>query len=79
MAASSAQIAYPNYNSMTLTPAYGRDYKSKAAVLTDFNNNKDFILQPEEKPINKEQIPQGTLLQFRYGKLRKTFAIFFTV
>ena len=64
---------------MTLTPAYGRDYKSKAAVLTDFNNNQDFILQPDEKPINKEQIPQGTLLQFRYGKLRKTFAIFFTV
>lgn len=25
-----------------LTPAYGRDYKSKAEVLADFNADKDF-------------------------------------
>lgn len=29
---------------MTLTPAYGRDYKSKAEVLADFNANKDFVI-----------------------------------
>lgn len=28
---------------ITLTPAYGRDYKSKAAVLDDWEDNKDFI------------------------------------
>ena len=28
----------------TLIPAYGRDYKSKKAVLEDFNADKDFIL-----------------------------------
>lgn len=28
--------------SLTLQPAYGRDYKSKAAVLADWNANKDF-------------------------------------
>ena len=27
---------------LTLQPAYGRDYKSKAAVLADWNDNKDF-------------------------------------
>lgn len=27
----------------TLTPAYGRDYKSKKEVLTDFENGKDFL------------------------------------
>lgn len=64
---------------MTLTPAYGRDYKSKAAVLKDFHENKDFIQQPDGRPINKEQVTAGTLLQFRYGKLRKTFIIFHTV
>jgi hypothetical protein len=28
----------------TLLPAYGRDYKSKAAIADDLNNNKDFIM-----------------------------------
>lgn len=27
---------------MTLVPAYGRDYRSKAAVLADFDADKDF-------------------------------------
>ena len=29
---------------MTLTPAYGRDYKSRAQVVTDLNEGKDFIM-----------------------------------
>jgi hypothetical protein len=29
----------------TLVPAYGRDYKSKAAVIADFLGGKDFMLQ----------------------------------
>lgn len=28
---------------MTLTPAYGRDYKNKLEALKDFHNGKDFI------------------------------------
>lgn len=28
---------------MTLTPAYGRDYKSKKAVEADFRAGKDFV------------------------------------
>ena len=29
---------------LTLQPAYGRDYKSQAAVKADWNANKDFII-----------------------------------
>jgi len=56
---------------MTLTPAYGRDYKKQADVLSDFNAGKDFLCHtPTEhgRPINKEQIPVGTFVQFRYAK-----------
>ena len=58
-----------NRDYATLTPAYGRDYKSKAAIEKDFNDNKDFQLQPEGCYINKEQIQPGTKLQLRYKKL----------
>jgi len=30
--------------SLILSPAYGRDYKSKAEVLSAFNSEKDFII-----------------------------------
>lgn len=53
----------------TLTPAYGRDYKSIKAVKEDFDANKDFILQPDGCYINKEQIAPGTVVNIRYKKL----------
>jgi len=28
----------------TLLPAYGRDYKNKAAILADLNGDKDFLI-----------------------------------
>ncbi len=34
----------------TLTPAYGRDYKSKAAVEADFKAGKDFVLNDMSSP-----------------------------
>jgi hypothetical protein len=48
---------------MTLTPAYGRDYKSKKAVLADFEADKDFIISGirdkwESKPVNKSQLKE---------------------
>lgn len=55
----------------TLTPAYGRDYKSKTAILADFNAGKDFLLQPQGLPINKAQIAPGVVVNIRYGQLRK--------
>lgn len=55
-------------NFKSLTPAYGRDYKSKQAVIDDFEANKDFILQPEGVYINKEQIAKGVTVNIRYKK-----------
>lgn len=63
---------------MTLTPAYGRDYSSKAAVLADFNNERDFMTNTFDEPsrlINRQQIRAGTQVTFRYAKLRKTFSV----
>ena len=31
--------------SLTVTPAYGRDYKSKKAALADWNSGLDFVVQ----------------------------------
>ena len=50
-------------NTITLTPAYGRDYHSKAAVLVDWEAGKDFIIatmthEYSGKPVNKEQLEQ---------------------
>ena len=60
---------------ITLTPAYGRDYKSKSAVLADFHANKDFLIADfghpyEGKPANKEQL-KGYTVTIRYSGLRK--------
>ena len=43
---------------MTLIPAYGRTYKTRAAVLIDWHSGKDFIIADmfhgaEGKPTNK--------------------------
>lgn len=61
-----------------LTPAYGRDYNSRRAVLEAFQNGADFILNDmaspwDGKPINITNIPQGELIQFRFSSMRKTF------
>jgi hypothetical protein len=63
---------------MTLTPAYGRDYKSKKEIEADLNAGKDFILNDmsspwDGKPINKENLIEmgQTMVNVRYGKLRK--------
>lgn len=53
---------------MTLTPAYGRDYKSKKEIEADLKANKDFILQPDGCYINYEQLPSG-FHQVRYKRL----------
>jgi len=61
---------------MTLTPAYGRDYTSKAKVMADLKANKDFIINEfgnryDGKPINLEQIDQPVMI--RYQRLTKVF------
>jgi hypothetical protein len=67
---------------ITLIPAYGIDYTSKAKVLTDWNDNMDFKIADFgfSGYVNNEQIEQLkkdgiTHLQFRYSKLTKVFIL----
>ena len=66
----------------TLTPAYGRDYKSQKEVLADFNSDKDFIYNNITSPddgryVNKADLLKGTeqCVWIRYGKLRKVMVV----
>jgi hypothetical protein len=64
----------------TLTPAYGRDYPSKAKAVEAFNAGKDFILNDfsspwDGKPISKNDLPAGEKVVLRYGSLRKTAVV----
>ena len=59
---------YDLYTSRTLTPAYGRDYKSAAAVKKDFEANKDFVCHQEGQYINRKQIAPGVEIGLRYAK-----------
>ena len=63
---------------MTLVPAYGRDYKSRAAILADFQADKDFIIRDmssryDGKPTNRtDLIKVGvTSVHVRYARLTK--------
>ena len=61
-----------NRHYITLVPAYGRDYRSKAAVLADWNSGKDFQDTQTGQYINKEDaIKYGNGAQFsaRYKRL----------
>lgn len=58
---------------LTLVPAYGRDYKSRKAVLADWEAGKDFLIQDISSPhdgryINKEDAAslKGTTFNIRY-------------
>ena len=55
----------------TVTPAYGRDYRSARAARDDWNNDLDFIAQPEGKCINKSQADMyGFTVHIRFAKMR---------
>ena len=68
---------------MTLIPAYGRDYKTKKAVLQDWNDGKDFIISDlfskwDGKPVNKKDIERGgaeTSVMVRYRNMTQIAAI----
>jgi hypothetical protein len=62
----------------TLLPAYGRDYKSKKEILSDLNDDKDFILSDLRGGyINKPQlISEGmTNVVIRYNKQMKVTSV----
>jgi len=65
---------------MTLVPAYGRDYKSKKAVIEALAAKKDFIMLDMLSPrdgcyINLQDIQQEGIkeVKFRYAALTKVF------
>ena len=67
----------------TLTPAYGRDYKSKAEVLLAIDKH-DFILNDmfsrwDGKLINRSQLIEAgyKAVNVRYAKLRKVCKVEF--
>ena len=64
---------------LTLTPAYGRDYRSKAALLADFKDDKDFIVNDvmsrwDGKAVNRPQII-GETVKIRYNRLRSVMTL----
>jgi hypothetical protein len=66
---------------MTLTPARGRDYSSKSAVLEDFLANKDFLAQlpggGRPLPINRQQIEEEnrSTVNVRYKNLGRVVVL----
>ena len=55
-----------------LTPAYGRDYKSKKAIASDLNAGLDFVLQPHGCYANNESLADMdcTAVNVRYKSMR---------
>ena len=68
---------------VTLTPAYGRDYKSKKEVLVDWNGNKDFVIQCMMHPYDGKYATRKELMEnepdndfsIRYGQLMKVLPV----
>ena len=58
---------------LTLLPAYGRDYKSKKAIIDDLNNTRDFLESTSLRAINKQQFKELNISSFnvRYDQQRK--------
>jgi len=60
---------------LTVTPSYGRDYKTAAEVMVDWNANKDFTCSNGRTQINKQDAQPGMTIRFRFAKLRKVHII----
>ena len=65
----------------TLTPAYNRDYKNKNDVITDFDNNKDFIINDMMSPWDNKSANKQDLkgyyksVKIRYNNLQKIIIV----
>jgi len=59
-------------SSCALTPAYGRDYKSKSKIMADLKAGKDFILHDEFSRWNGKYINMPQLIEagYTYVKVR---------
>ena len=63
--------------SATLSPAYGRDYKSQAFALKDFRAGKDFILQPAGRYCSIRDFAPGARVCLRYKRM--TMQVYLTI
>jgi hypothetical protein len=69
---------YQKERNVTLTPAYGRDYKSKKEAQADLDADKDFIIADvfggnAGRAVNKSQLKELDIaaVNVRYAKLTK--------
>ena len=54
---------------ITLTPAYGRDYKSKKALQVDWDANKDFTICDISCPDDGRYANKSDLIQAGYNEV----------
>jgi hypothetical protein len=62
----------------TVSPAYGRDYRSAEAAIADWDAGKDFILRYPLSAgtyINKPQVESGARVTIRYKNLTRSTVI----
>jgi hypothetical protein len=60
------------FNDVHVVPAYGRDYKSRAAVMADWNAGKDFKHAVTGQYLSKRDAEQNNLtVWIRYSKMTK--------
>ena len=74
-----ADRIYPQLSEGTLTPAYGRDYRSEAEVIKDWKNGKDFKINYQEGAVYCS-IRDGVIgekVKLRYNKGRDI--VFYTI
>ena len=68
-------------SSITLVPAYGRDYSNQNQVAADFRSGKDFLIADmfsrwDGKPCNKQDLRgQFEQVTIRYSRLSKMTVI----
>jgi hypothetical protein len=65
---------------VTLVPAYGRDYTSKSQVAAAYAAGLDFLnigYNGNGKPINRAQVEAlgASWVNIRYGRLRKVLVV----
>ena len=54
---------------ITVTPAYGRDYKSKAAAIADWKAGKDFVYAATGQYCSASDFDETVTVNIRYKSL----------
>ena len=66
--------ATPGFGITPLVPAYGRDYKSQAALKTDWEDEKDFLTVGGNL-VNRQQFKPGCSVEIRYEFLQEVVVV----